>query len=483
MPSRIEADLTFALDSAYGQRAFLMQHGRDPMKSSISYFGPLRPKAHRSFPSAWALAALLAATPGFAQVITIDTHGNATDAHGTVDRRFAQIQPTHVELTKSVLDTKTRLELTRLLQAEQGFAMRPFPRGHKGLMLEANGKLNPAGEPYLNMVTAQGLSAKPGDRVVITDIKFEKDKIIFMLNGGPDAKHRFLRHIQLGTGSMETPIVQDDGQEPIGARLTLTFKDHVPELTDKDVKALVAPLISFDVKTPIQAFTDTLPPKLKQAILDHHVMVGMTTDMVTFALGRPDQKIRETEGQMPYEEWIYGTAPDPVQFVRINGNRVIRVEVAAVGKPPQIWEKDEVEGMMRTDNTPLSPEAAPRTVAMGDVERNPDTQAPAAPPSLRKDGETLPSDDPRNRSVGEMKPVQFPKQKQDDYPDATNLPRPAAADEQADTEAKPADKAAGKPAPNPAEKPAEKPAGSQAPASSPAQQPAPQQDKPTEQQK
>ena len=86
------------------------------------------------------------------------------------------------------LDAKTRLELIRVLQAEQGFAMRPFPVGHKGLTLVANGKLTPAGEAYLDMVTANGMCAKPGDRLVLTDVKFEQNKIIFQLNGGPDAE-------------------------------------------------------------------------------------------------------------------------------------------------------------------------------------------------------------------------------------------------------------------------------------------------------
>jgi len=42
------------------------------------------------------------------------------------------------------------------MTAEQGFAMRPFPKGHKGLTLVANGKLDPAGEPYLAMITSAG---------------------------------------------------------------------------------------------------------------------------------------------------------------------------------------------------------------------------------------------------------------------------------------------------------------------------------------
>jgi hypothetical protein len=239
-------------------------------------------------------------------------------------------------------------------------------------------------------------------------------------------------------------------------------------MTGKDVKALLAPLISFDVKTPIQAFTDTLPPKLKDAILNHHVLVGMTTDMVVFAIGRPDKKIRDQEGQMPYEEWIYGAPPQPVQFVRINGNRVIRLEIAAVGKAPQIWEKDEVEAMMRTDGTPIAPETHTRTVAMGDADRNPDTQAPAPPPTLRQPGDST-KDDPQTLSSQQMKPVQFPKQQADDYPDASELPRTPTTDE--DTADKQNTKAAGK-APV-TEKDKIKPADPQTPSAPPAQPPSP----------
>ena len=388
----------------------------------------------RSLPSLLVLGLMLPAVPALAQVIIINTNTGAVSsgAAGTVDRRFQQIKPTHVDLPKNELDPKTRYELLRFLEADQGFAMRPLPRGHKGLTLAANGLLEPAGEGYLTMVTDQGLSAKPGDRVVITDIKFDKSKISFMLNGGPDAKHRFLRHIQLGTGTVGTPVVGDDGSEATGSRITLTFQSHVPELDGKQVEALLSPLISFEVKTPIQAFTDTLPPKLKDAILDHHVLVGMSTDMVLFAVGKPVNKIREMDGQMPFEEWIYGTPPQDVQFVRVNGNRVIRVEVAKVGKPPVIFTKDEVEGMMRTDGTPLTTaDASPgtRTVEMGDVQRDPDKQAPAMPPSLRQPGDPAPTATTAGAAgsdrVGVMKPVQFPKQAPDDHPVAHQGQQPA----------------------------------------------------------
>jgi len=361
-----------------------------------------------------ALAALLAARTAVAQDVTIDT-GSATASPPslTLDRRFQQIVPTHVALTQSELDARSRLLLIRQLQSEQGFAMRPFPRGHLGLTLAANGKLDPAGEAYRDLVLKEGMAAKPGARLVLTEIKFERAKIVFELNKGPDAKHRFLRHIQLGSGPYWNPVVQGADLDPEGARLTLTFENHLPELTGAQVKALLAPLISFDVKTPLQAYTDTLPPTLKDAILNHRVLVGMDTEMVMFAKGEPWNKMREMDGQMPFEVWIYGKPPEDVEFVRFNGSRVIRMEIARTGETPVVYTKDVVLGLMRTDGAPIeTADSNTHVIHLGDVEHNPNTQAPAAPPSLRKPGEKLPAD----AETGVMKPVQFPDQKPSTQP-------------------------------------------------------------------
>jgi hypothetical protein len=387
------------------------------------------------------LGLLAVAASAAAQVITVDTHtgvvtNGSSSPIATVDRSYRQIEPTHVPLSNSELDARTRLELIRVLQAEQGFAMRPFPHGHKGLTLTANGKLSPYGEDYLKMVTSEGLSAKPGDRVVLTDIKFDHTKMVFDLNGGPDKKHRFLSHVEIGVGQSTRPASSGDDKEATGARLTLAFEGHLPELTGAEVKALLAPLISFDVKTPIQAFTDTLPAKLKEAILNHHVLVGMSADMVLFARGQPEHKTREMDGQKPFEEWIYGRPPQEVDFVRFNGNQVIRVEVAKMGETPVVFTSNEVEGLMRTDGSPLQDaRSSTRTVQMGDAERNPDTQAAAAPPSLRNPGEKPPADD---KNAGEMKPVRFPKPKPvpqpGDNPDSAPDAQPPA-DGQSSSEA------------------------------------------------
>jgi hypothetical protein len=366
---------------------------------------------------------MLAPGSARAQAITIDTGSGKGPVAGVgqVDRQFAQVTPTHVDMPKTEMDPKTRILLIRDLQSEQGFANRPFPRGHKGLTLQANGKLEPAGVNYLNMVVNEGLSAKPGTRVVVTDIKIDKSRIILDFDGGPDAKHRFLRHIQISAGpemgdpDMDPSLMNQEG-DPAGSRVTLVFANYVPVLTTAQVKALLAPLISFDVKTPIQAYTDTLPTALKDAILAHKVLVGMNIDMVMFAKGQPNSKSREMDGQMPFEEWVYGVPPQEVDFVRINGNRVIRVEIAKEGQPLAIFTKDVVEPMLMAAGTPeLASAPNTRIVREGDVETDPNKQEAAPPPSLRNPGETLPTD---NESTGVMRPVQFPKPHTDETPGA-----------------------------------------------------------------
>jgi hypothetical protein len=357
-----------------------------------------------------AVSALLAGAAAWGQVITIDTSGKGPIANGPVSREYQQIEPTHLDLSRQPLDPKTKMLLVRYLESEQGFAMRPLPRGHKGLTLQANGKLNPAGEAYLDMATQNGLSAKPGDRVVITDVRIDHNRIIFDLNGGPDPRHRFLRHIQIGMGDPDygdptQPIVQDAGQIPTGSRITLEFHHEIPELTGSDVESLLAPLISFKVQTPIEAYTATLPLPLKNAILGHEVWVGMNEDMVLFAKGRPENKYRETDDNMPVTIWMYGKPPETVEFVRFNGNRVIRVEIAQVGQPLEVFTKDEVTPLMMGSGKTMTAENV-HVIQEGDVQRNPETQAPAPPPTLGAPTDKLPQGSGNNRDT--YGPVYFP---------------------------------------------------------------------------
>jgi hypothetical protein len=298
--------------------------------------------------------------------------------------------PTRVELSTTPITARGRLELVRNLEAEQGFAHRALPLGDS-LVLMANGNLNPSGVAYTQMLYRKGESAGPGDRVVLTTVVVKGDRIVFDLNGGPYLKHRFLRHIQID----DNPLAVDDGAEAVGCRITLVFEGGVPEISAPEVKALLDPVIDFGVKTPAEAYADTLPPFLKQAIAQHDVLVGMNRRMVLAAMGAPISKVRElVDGSRDkhYEEWIYGQMPQTVRFVGFIDDRVVQVRIAALGKPIAVVDRNQMRGY-------LDPDFDVREIALGDATAADGDTAPAKPPTILKPGEIAP---------GSSQPVRLP---------------------------------------------------------------------------
>ncbi len=318
---------------------------------------------------------------------------------GPKEANLTSVKPTTVELSSTPLTERTRQQLIRTFQADEAFAVRPLPLGTKGVVLHANGPLSPAGEAYAQELEKYGISAKPGDRVVITKFEVKPDRIVFEFNDGPEKHHHIMQHIQVGGMGGMAPLAQDDGHVPIGSRMTLVFNKFVPEMTASQVRNLIVPMIDFSLKTPAEAYADTLPPKLKGAVINHEVLVGMNREMVLKAVGQPDQKVREMDGQTPFEEWIYGEPPHEVQFVRFNGNRVIRLEIADVGQPPVIRDKDETDGYFAGQFV--------HQVRLGDAPATGPAQehGPTAAPTLRKPGETLPNAVNNDR---QLEKVQFP---------------------------------------------------------------------------
>ena len=323
-----------------------------------------------------------------------------------IEGRFLQFQPTHVELPRMHAGPFTQAALERTLASEQGYAMRPLPLASKGLQLVANGALTPSGSDYVEELNSKGISSRPGDRVTVTKITFKGDRLILELNGGPDLPHKYLRHLEVGAGGGFVPLAQDHGEQAAGSRLTLLFPGGVPNVTGDEVKALIAPLVGFGEKSPTEAYVETLPPLLKKAILDHRVLVGMDGDMVLHAVGAPAQKVREQDAGKPFEEWIYGVPPEKSEFVRLQHDRVTRVEEAAVGTSPMVRTANEVGDYWQSQQ---GVEQGERVIKLGDqteADRVAQNAPPAPPPSLRKPGETLPSDKDTNQPT--MKPVQLP---------------------------------------------------------------------------
>jgi hypothetical protein len=338
------------------------------------------------------LACLAAYGAASAQVFVVGLKSATEDV-------VTEFHPTHVELPQQPLDQRGRLDLVRNLEAEQGFAHRELPSG-SGLLLIANGNMEPRDDEYKRMLYEKGQSAGPGERVEITALQFKPDAIVIDFNGGPYGKHRFLSHIQINDMQLApTP------PPATGFRITLVFEGGVPAVSAAEVKALLDPIVDFKARSSVEAYANTLAPKVKQAVESHNILVGMDRQMVLASVGAPLSRHREhvdgtTDAGPVYEEWIYGQTPEPIRFVRFRNGHVVRLEIAALGKPIEVHDKNEL-------GTAAPPALLARTIANGDDQPDPTGDKPMShPPTLRRPGEVL--DTPS--SIGKVNmPADTPK--------------------------------------------------------------------------
>jgi len=243
-----------------------------------------------------------------------------------------------------LLSGQTRIQLIRLLNAEFAFTRVPLPQGEKGLVIRSNGELNPSPKQMAWVSANQGVTARPGERVQITDILFKDKSVMLEINGGPKKKVKWYQRISISGMGGETPIAPTSNEVPKGSVINVEFKNRVPEMTLADMKEILKPVLDFTVKSAAEAYTDSLPENVRNAIRDHKVLVGMSKEMVTYAKGRPPQRIREKNDQgAEYEEWIYGTPPSDVEFVRFTGDEVTQLKIMPVGGEKVVKTEREVQ--------------------------------------------------------------------------------------------------------------------------------------------
>ena len=286
-------------------------------------------------------------------------------------------QRSHSQLTK-----EQRIEIIRGLNAELIYVRTPFPMGQKGLTVKQGAIVSPS-EPELQQLLADnGPAARPGDRAQITDVEFKGNTIHFEINGGPRKKTKWYQRIQVsGMGGTVPLSPSDPNANPHGSFVDLSFDKHIPELTPEQVKQMLFPVFDFNAKSAAEAYLATVPPKVRDAIKNHQVLVGMDREMVNYSKGRPGKKIREKDGKVQYEEWIYGEPPKDVEFVRLVGDEVIRVETMKVDGEKVVRTEKEV------DVKPRSTVAQSQSQPAGSTANKP---RPPGAPTLRRPGEPVP---------------------------------------------------------------------------------------------
>jgi hypothetical protein len=273
------------------------------------------------------------------------------------------------------ISKQTRYEIIRDFETQLVYARTAFPMGTKGLRLK-EGVITPSGEELQQMLSLWGPAVKPGDPAHISFVQIKDDHVHFEINGGPIRRKKWYQRVEV-SGTYGTPVTggPDDQTNPHGSCVDLYFDKHVPEMTAGQLRELLYPVLDFNARNKEQAYLDTVPPKAKEAIQAHRVLVGMNQEMVLHAKGKAPKKVRERDGETEYEEWIYGEAPADVDFVRFVGDEVVRVEIMKV----------DGEKIVRTEKEViLEPDKDKDKEAK--KEKEPEERQ-ANPPSLRRPGE------------------------------------------------------------------------------------------------
>jgi hypothetical protein len=270
------------------------------------------------------------------------------------------------------ISRQTHYEIIRDFEMQLVYARTSFPMGTKGLQLK-EGVITPNGEELRQQLNLWGPSVKPGDPAHISFVQIKSDHIHFEINGGPVHRKKWYQRVEI-SGANGQPVAggPDERTNPHGSFVDLYFGKYVPEMTAQQLRTLLYPVLDFNARNKEQAYLDTVPPKVKEAIQAHHVLVGMNQEMVLHAKGRPPKKVREREGEIEYEEWIYGEPPADVDFIRIVGDEVVRVETMKVGG----------EKIVRTEREVVLP-----TLEKDKEAKKEPQEHPANAPTLRRPGE------------------------------------------------------------------------------------------------
>jgi hypothetical protein len=285
----------------------------------------------------------------------------------------------------SKLSEAQRQQIIHVFLAERPFVHRALPRGKAGIRIEGD-KVTPTEAESNRLIVQYGVVAKAGEHVNITAVRFVHRGIVFELNGGPEKHKRLRDHINVGVNGVDPsqanhPQATEDGNVPSsGSTVLLEFKDEVVKsLTTDQIKELLAPVLDFKAMSVAEAYQKSLPPVLAAAVKIHKALVGMDKDTVTYALGRPPRRIRETKEGQEIEEWIYGTPPQDVEFIRFIGDKAVSIEDMKITGEKVVRTENEVGDLGGTLDAAAQTHKRPDSVATSAEEER------SAPTLLRPD--------------------------------------------------------------------------------------------------
>lgn len=226
------------------------------------------------------------------------------------------------------LSPESKLLLIRYVDGEFAKLVQSLPSGKKGFRITVGKPISR--QKLSDALRLYGTAATQGDTVQITGLEFRPQQLVLLIDGGGKKHFNWRQHLQVGVGNVDpVPPATAQAPEPIGGVIILDYGRPIPDMSPDDLKHDLAAMLDFSKQHSAAVnWIDTLPPQYQEAIKDHHAAVGMDSEMVLAAMGRPEHKVREKSAEgNETEDWIYGSPPAQTTFVTFAGDTVIRVEV------------------------------------------------------------------------------------------------------------------------------------------------------------
>jgi hypothetical protein len=221
-----------------------------------------------------------------------------------------------------------RYEILRTVIADQASARIGLPFGADGVDISDTGQINK--DKLERDIRKNGQSIETGKIVTVTDISFDNDKIEIELDGGGKNKKSFFDRIEVGVGmgNKTAPVNRDDKTAKAkGSKVVVRFANKVPEdLKPEQLKEILSPLLDFNKHNFMKTGLESLPVEFQEAVKVKEARIGMDRSTVLLALGRPDNKFRETKNGIYSEQWLYYQRGLRALFVTFEDNVVVEIK-------------------------------------------------------------------------------------------------------------------------------------------------------------
>ncbi len=170
-----------------------------------------------------------------------------------------------VQADTKKLSQEQRRELVRGLTAEWAKAKIVLPVSKKPLPFDSLGGWDE--EVWKNENYRNGPAARPGDMVQITKVEVDNDKIKVEFNDG-SKKGSFWDHVQIGSGTTSVPLDRPKTGAMAGTSVEIRFPDSIGDIDAAGVKKILSKILDFDPRTSSEAYMDSLPEPVREAIKD-----------------------------------------------------------------------------------------------------------------------------------------------------------------------------------------------------------------------